>query len=296
MSQFVHLPLRAALSAQAMSSLETMGARELGLFVDAFPDCRGRFMPPLRTIARECLAALTQHNSAPTPEGPTLVERLAAAMSSAGMAGTCGKSSDFAVSLGVLGTQELLSLHGTEILQSLPPDVILLHPVARCGPATVVCAVVYQVTTGAGKRSGQVLRSNSAAEFGDDFALLCATRLPGSHVDRRACAEFRALSELAKILSEMSDTSTAARLHGLASVYVTEPPCFSCVFALMQFSQLFPYVSIAVFVDGTLLRYSHATSQDTRLEPRSRQHRRLETVQSSLSYWDAAQEDLLSDT
>ena len=75
---------------------------------------------------------------------------------------------------------------------------------------------------------------------------------PGStfdRVDRTACAEFRALAAMEKLLKGQPNH------NGKMAVAVTEPPCVSCLAAMVHFSQQYPDIKIEVSIDGALLRF-----------------------------------------
>merc|ERR1712228_316517 len=112
-----------------------------------------------------------------------------------------------------------------------------------------------------------------------DGNFLRATHLRDSPVNRAGCAEFRLLSALTSLASGatyetrmhrssevvLQDAANGAasagpiaRTAGDERLFVTEPPCISCIAAMLQFTRRFPEVSLAVSIDSTLLRCARA--------------------------------------
>lgn len=48
---------------------------------------------------------------------------------------------------------------------------------------------------------------------------------------------------------------------GTVRLYVTDPPCLSCVGVLLQFARCFPGVAVTVRFDGAVLRHARAVAE-----------------------------------
>ena len=82
-------------------------------------------------------------------------------------------------------------------------------------------------------------------------------------VDRTACAEFRALAAMEKLLqSQMASNQTSKTgKTGKMTIAVSEPPCVSCLAAMVKFSEGYPEIQIEVCIDGSLLRFGTEVGQ-----------------------------------
>ena len=114
----------------------------------------------------------------------------------------------------------------------------------RLSHKRVLCVIDYQVEGPDATLHGCLQRRNKGSAGG---AIGAAPSIAASAVDRSACAEFRALSGMYKLMP------TGA--HGSVKISVTEPPCVACVSAVLQFSQEFPQVRIQACIDGALFRF-----------------------------------------
>jgi len=242
-------PLVDAISSQALATIGFVGRRELGVLVDACFADHSAFLPLLGLAAAETMSAL-ENGCLDLVDG-------------GGSPGAVG-------SLGAVGTQMLLQRAGIAAAVGVEPGhsralASALRGAPRPGPGTVLCLAAYRLSSGGRPAvAGTVLRRNRGASpgasppVGAAPTLLQAVQLPGRRpVDRQACAEFRALSELAAGIAGLGG-GLGAPTTGSVRLHVTEPPCLSCLGALLQFSRAHPGVDLSVSLDSALLRYSGA--------------------------------------
>ena len=140
-----------------------------------------------------------------------------------------------AVTLGVVGSCELLLAAGI-----MAKSGTLVSKFDKGGVGNVLCVIDYDVTAEGYDFKGQVRRKNKLGGVGGAGPLMPLTvAVDGavsavSGVDRSACAEFRALSALSRRLE------ASGRIQGSVKLTVTEPPCLSCLSALLQFCSQHP--------------------------------------------------------
>eukprot|EP00933_Yihiella_yeosuensis_P056054 TRINITY_DN5502_c1_g1_i1.p1 TRINITY_DN5502_c1_g1~~TRINITY_DN5502_c1_g1_i1.p1 ORF type:complete len:232 (-),score=47.02 TRINITY_DN5502_c1_g1_i1:185-880(-) len=230
--------------------MDDLGSRELGLLVDAIPAVRSSLLPQLQTRAATTLTMLS-----------------AAVRALDG--GTAESLQDCAYSLGAFGTFELLDKAGFDV--SVGPICRELAPEStemEFGIGSVLCVADYEVQMPQGQEKseselslpslplkGQLRRWNRGSSGGKMSKIqmpLQALTLTGRSVDREACAEFRALAALTRLLPETG-------VNGSVRLSVSEPPCLSCAAAMLQFSRHFSHIRLHVRIDGTLLRFSRLT-------------------------------------
>ena len=197
------------------------GARELGVLLDSLPWVRPALLPCMRKVLDPALAA--------SMEDPKRVGHIAA------------------ITLGTVGSCELLLSAGimakSQTLQELEGG----------GVGNVLCVIEYEVVAGSDNFVGQVRRRNKCG--GITGSLLPIVQ--EGNVDRSACAEFRALGALTRLLSGLS-----GQARGSVTLSVTEPPCLSCLSAMLQFRMQHPQLRMEAVIDGSLMRYGRKlTSQ-----------------------------------
>lgn len=293
----LHRPLISALSSQAINIRSALGVRELGLLADMIPSCRAQILPPLLLAAgdlsHQVLVARACGDGGWRPTAETL-----------DVGG-----------FGAFGTRALLDGVGISQLQGRPPAHVpgwaTSMENSKLGPGAVLCAVIYNLAKSQAEVSGSLLRQNGAAgsttlsSEARGMHLLRATPLPGSPVDRTACAEFRALSEVATCAAKMQGCGPVT---GSVQLYVTEPPCLSCVGVLVQLSDMLPQVILSTSIDGALLRYALELQRSppqrnmtdiphlAERPPRPRRSKgtvsRERSCSMPSSFWDLVDEDL----
>jgi len=76
-------------------------------------------------------------------------------------------------------------------------------------------------------------------------------------VDRRFCSEFCLLEDVCTALqragTHLSSDPERLRVLGLVQVYVSGPPCLSCVGAFRQFQLLLPRVDLRIALGSSCL-------------------------------------------
>jgi len=210
-----------AISQKLERQIDDLGARELGLFADALPSLRPSLMPNLKITANRLLRALLEAQGG-GQKRPLLQDKL-----------------EGISTLGAVGSSELLAMGGLQATPGLSPET--LPEGKNYGVGAVLCIAEYEV----GPFRGRLLHRNSAMAGPQ---LLEAMHLPGA-VDRAACAEFKALCELAALLPDTD-------LTGSVRMSISEPPCLSCVSAMLQFSRRFSNIELTLMIDSTLLRFA----------------------------------------
>ncbi|CAE7630752.1 unnamed protein product [Symbiodinium microadriaticum] len=227
--------------------------------MDSLPTLRPSLLPFMRQILDSALVAYL--------EEPSTLGRIPA------------------ITLGVVGSCELLLSAGI-IAKS---QALIPQSGNEGGVGSVLCVIDYDATEDAGGLKGQVRRRNRLGRLGEPAApSLQAVSLQGAalaqarahdRVERSACAEFRALAVLGRRLRRHSGGLGSAQtkpLRGSVKLSVTEPPCLSCLSALMHFCTQHPQLrvearsglesridllvsTVSVFrqaiLDGSLMRY-----------------------------------------
>ena len=247
--------------------------------MDSLPTLRPSLLPFMRQILDSALVAYL--------EEPSTLGRIPA------------------ITLGVVGSCELLLSAGI-IAKS---QALIPQSGNEGGVGSVLCVIDY--ATDAGGLKGQVRRRNRLGRLGEPPApSLQAVSLQGAarahdRVERSACAEFRALAVLGRRLRRHSGLG-GLPLRGSVKLSVTEPPCLSCLSALMHFCTQHPQLrvearsglesridllvsTVSVFrqaiLDGSLMRYgrqlalldAQPTAQKTSQAPECK-HVRTDTM------------------
>lgn len=228
-----------SIAASSRTKSSELSPRELGLLSDVFPHCRMIFSTPLAEAAQRIASRFWESRPQSASDLATL-------------------------SLGVFGSRELLRSVNVELLSGPPQpcDVPGWRVVRRSNSGVVLCAAVYDILVHDVRCQDVLLRRNGSRSqvrtdaFAEPFVLR-ASHLPGSPVDRSACAEFQVLCELVARLRSVRSPLCLQTITGQVRVYVTEPPCLSCIGAMLQFSKALPGVAMAVSIDGAMLRYGN---------------------------------------
>ena len=201
--------------------------------MDSLPTLRPSLLPFMRQILDSALVAYL--------EEPSTLGRIPA------------------ITLGVVGSCELLLSAGiTAKSQELIPK-----SGNEGGVGSVLCMIDYDATEAAGGLKGQVRRRNRLGRLGEETAQVFALQgaaLAHDRVERSACAEFRALAVLGRRLrrhSMHSHLGSAQKpLRGSVKLSVTEPPCLSCLSALMHFCTQHPQLRVEARSRLEMLRVS----------------------------------------
>eukprot|EP00439_Symbiodinium_sp_Y106_P049164 s2032_g6.t1 len=220
-------------SKQVVLNAGTLGARELGVLMDSLPALRPSLLPFMRQILDSALLAYLEEPSSTSS--------------------TLGRIP--AITLGVVGSCELLLSAGI-IARS---QALIPKSGKEGGVGNVLCVIDYDAEAAVSLK-GQVRRRNRLGELPAQAQVALPLRggaILHDRVERSACAEFRALAVLGRRLRRHSlgSVQETKPLRGSVKISVTEPPCLSCLSALMRFCTEHPQLRVEAVLDGSLMRY-----------------------------------------
>eukprot|EP00913_Durusdinium_trenchii_P007812 g7333.t1 len=144
------------------------------------------------------------------------------------------------ITFGAIGSCELLG--SSKLVESAEPQLVEKPGFLRLSHTHVLCIIDYEIYTDTKQLSGRLERRNKG-----NVGAGAARSITASAVDRSACAEARALTVMQKLM--------CSGAHGTVTISITEPPCVSCVAALLRFGQQYPGLRINACIDGALFRY-----------------------------------------
>lgn len=262
------MPLLAAVSSQVICCRQEFTAQELTGIVWAFALFNFKDAPVLRVMA-QAAAELTPFcgpedvgyiadtfpflrpalRDALKHSATTALEKLLEGEQQLSSSPEVAPGKQVPMRLGALGTVELLGQLGVnaDLAESAPERSPL--------PGLVTCFIEYEVIGDSFTEpmKGQLMRRNRAGSSWSSPSLTALPFIKSSvYVDRSACAEFQALSAFSLLFSSAGDPS---KLMGHVRLHVSEPPCLSCISAMIQFQQLFPKLELHVSLTGILLRF-----------------------------------------
>lgn len=211
-----------ALFTQINFCVQGLGTRELGVLVDTLPALRRLLLPRLQDKAVTGASEMKKAANLDTLQ---------------------------TITFGAIGSCELLA-H--------------CHIAASCGSAVpskkrqlsfknVLCVIEYALDS----CQGSLQRRNKGTVGTPSVNPGGTGGITWDRVDRTACAEFRALAAMEKLLESqmpLNQTSKTGKT-GKMTIAVSEPPCVSCLAAMVKFSQGYPEIQIEVCIDGSLLRF-----------------------------------------
>lgn len=129
------------------------------------------------------------------------------------------------ITFGAIGSCELLG--SSKLVESAEPQLVEKPGFLRLSHTHVLCIIDYEIYTDTKQLSGRLERRNKG-----NVGAGAARSITASAVDRSACAEARALTVMQKLM--------CSGAHGTVTISITEPPCVSCVAALLRFGQQYP--------------------------------------------------------
>lgn len=205
------------------------GTRELGVLVDTLPGLRRLLLPRLKREAAFGVEELKKTR-------PDL----------------CSLQT---ITFGAIGSCEVLthSQIDTATCGGLP-----FKRAKQSQPSYkhVLCVIEYKLEScqGSLERRNRATLGSATVHLGTSI----------DRVNRAACAEFRALAAMEKVLQKLKNGSRTVRTQiqtpertptGTMAISVTEPPCVSCLAAMMHFARKYPEIKIEVSIHGALLRF-----------------------------------------
>ena len=155
------------------------------------------------------------------------------------------------ITFGAIGSCELLG--SSKLVESAEPQLVEKPGFLRLSHTHVLCIIDYEIYTDTKQLSGRLERRNKG-----NVGAGAARSITASAVDRSACAEARALTVMQKLM--------CSGAHGTVTISITEPPCVSCVAALLRFGQQYPGLRINACIDGALFRYGQEVGSLRSLE------------------------------
>ncbi|CAE7320053.1 PIP5K9, partial [Symbiodinium microadriaticum] len=231
-----------------VSQIDALPAQQVGWLADAcqvFPLFLGS---QSCEVIRAKLSELTQQLGEP-------LTRLASSHSKPPRGSHSGPLGDFgamakrlgADQLGDLGSRELLRSQNIAVTAGPGPSLPREAPgreisgTGKLPPITALC----QATLG-----GRQLSQSAVSGVSDGLRAqrwLFPVPLAVGSVERSLCAEFQVLAQTCDVIFEdLSDSSEGQRVSGKVQLFISAPPCLSCVAAICQFQLLLPCVELEV--------------------------------------------------
>ena len=134
--------------------------------------------------------------------------------------------------LGHLGSSLILSSQGIQVGRPSQPQI---QPGTRKLQVSAECRFVL------GKKEGSYSALSGVCDGLRAARWLAPTPLSvGASVDRSLCAEFQVLAHVCDSILEDCPVSERRHLPGTVWLFISAPPCLSCVAAMCQFHMLFP--------------------------------------------------------
>ncbi|CAE7884798.1 PIP5K9, partial [Symbiodinium necroappetens] len=144
--------------------------------------------------------------------------------------------------LGDLGSRELLRSQNIAVTAGPGPSLPREAPGSgKLPPITALCHATL------GERQ---LSQSAVSGVSDGLRAqrwLFPVPLAAGSVERSLCAEFQVLAQTCDVIFEdLSDSSEGQRVSGKVQLFISAPPCLSCVAAICQFQLLLPCVELEV--------------------------------------------------
>ena len=231
-----------------VSQIDALPAQQVGWLADAcqvFPQVFLRSQIESCEVIRAKLSELTQQLGEPlTRLEPSSHSTPPFRGSDSGPLGDFGAMAKRlgADQLGDLGSRELLRSQNIAVTAGPGPSLPREAPGGgKLPPVTALC----HATLG-----GRQLSQSAVSGVSDGLRAqrwLFPVPLAAGSVERSLCAEFQVLAQTCDVIFEdLSDSSEGQRVSGKVQLFISAPPCLSCVAAICQFQLLLPCVELEV--------------------------------------------------
>eukprot|EP00439_Symbiodinium_sp_Y106_P072740 s582_g13.t1 len=233
-----------------VSQIDALPAQQVGWLADACQVLQSSLCSQSCEVIRAKLSELTQQLGEPL----TRLSLLSSSHSEPqGLPSGRGPLEDFGVMAKRLGADQLGDLGSKELLRSQNIAVTSrpgpwpsqhhreISGTGKLPPITALC----HATLG-----GRQLSQSAVSGVSDGLRAqrwLFPVPLAVSSVERSLCAEFQVLAQTCDaIFEDLSDSSEGQRVSGKVQLFISAPPCLSCVAAICQFQLLLPSVELEV--------------------------------------------------